>query len=41
MKEEILTVKSIKDIKTALREVKEGKGETIEQVAKEFGINLS
>lgn len=35
-----LTERTIKDIKTGLREIKEGKGEPIENVAKEFGIKL-
>ena len=35
-----LTDEAIKDIETALREVKEGKGEPIEKVAKEFGVRL-
>jgi len=35
-----LTEDAIDDIKTALREVKEGKGEAIEDVAKEFGVKL-
>ena len=35
-----LTDDAINDIKIALKEVKEGKGETIENVAKEFGVKL-
>lgn len=35
-----LTDDAIADIKTGLREVKEGKGKPIEQVAKEFGLKL-
>ncbi len=35
-----LTDEAIKDIQTGLREIKEGKGETIEEVAKEFGVKL-
>lgn len=35
-----LTDDSIKDIEIALKEVREGKGEAIEDVAKEFGVNL-
>lgn len=35
-----LTEGAIEDIKMGLREVKEGKGETIEKVAKEFGVKL-
>ena len=35
-----LTDDAINDIKTALKEVQEGKGETIEDVAKEFGVKL-
>ena len=36
----ILTRNTINDIKKALKEVKEGKGETIESVAKELGIKI-
>ena len=39
-KEEELTEATINDLKNALNEVKEGKGETIENVAKEFGVKL-
>tara|TARA_Y100000310_G_C20686319_1_gene819257 strand:- start:3305 stop:3535 length:231 start_codon:yes stop_codon:yes gene_type:complete len=35
-----LTDETIEDIKVGLKEVKEGKGEPIEDVAKEFGISL-
>ena len=35
-----LTEETIEDIKTGLREIKEGKGESIENVAKEFGVKL-
>ena len=35
-----LTADTINDIKIALREVKEGKGENIEDVDKEFGVKL-
>ena len=35
-----LTEDTIKDIKTGLKEIKEGKGESIEKVAKEFGVKL-
>ena len=35
-----LTDDAVNDIKFALKEVKEGKGETIENVAKEFGVKL-
>jgi len=35
-----LTDNTIKDIKTGLKEIKEGKGESIEKVAKEFGVKL-
>ena len=35
-----LTDETIEDIKIALKDVKEGKGESIEDVAKEFGIEL-
>lgn len=35
-----LTENTINDIKVALKEVKDGKGETIEEVAKEFGVKL-
>jgi len=35
-----LTDEAIKDIEVALKEVKEGKGESIEKVAKEFGVRL-
>jgi predicted DNA-binding protein len=35
-----LTEETIEDIKKGLREIKEGKGESIENVAKEFGIKL-
>ncbi len=35
-----LTDEAIEDIKTGLREVKEGKGKSIEEVAKEFGLKL-
>ena len=38
--EEELTDATINDLKNALIEVKEGKGETIENVAKEFGVKL-
>jgi len=40
MEEGELTEDAIKDIGIALREVKEGKGESIEDVAKEFGVKL-
>jgi len=35
-----LTDEAIDDIKIALKEVKEGKGEAIEDVANEFGVKL-
>ncbi|MDP7116475.1 MAG: hypothetical protein QF824_06180 [Candidatus Woesearchaeota archaeon] len=35
-----LSDETIEDIKVGLKEVKEGKGEPIEDVAKEFGISL-
>ncbi len=35
-----LSHETIEDIKTGLREIKEGKGESIEKVAKEFGFRL-
>ena len=35
-----LTDKTIEDIKAGLKEIKEGKGEPIEKVAKEFGVKL-
>ena len=35
-----LTDEAIDDIKMALKEVKEGKGESIEDVAEEFGVKL-
>jgi len=35
-----LTEEAIKDIKIALKEVNEGKGEKIEDVAREFGVKL-
>jgi len=35
-----LTEETIEDIKKGLNEVKEGKGQPIEDVAKEFGIEL-
>ena len=35
-----LTDEAIKDIEIALKEVREGKGEPIEKVAKEFGVRL-
>ena len=35
-----LTEDAIKDVQKALKEVKEGKGDTIENVAKEFGVKL-
>jgi len=35
-----LTEETIEDIKRGLNEVKEGKGQPIEDVAKEFGIKL-
>ena len=35
-----LTEETIKDIKTGLREIREGRGESIETVAKELGIKL-
>tara|TARA_Y100000310_G_scaffold293782_1_gene323636 strand:+ start:9293 stop:9523 length:231 start_codon:yes stop_codon:yes gene_type:complete len=35
-----LTDEAIEDIKISLTEVKEGKGENIEDVAKEFGVKL-
>ena len=35
-----LTEETIDDIKTGLKEIKEGKGEPIEKVAKEFGVKL-
>ena len=35
-----LTEDAIKDIQTAMREMKAGKGQPIEDVAKEFGVKL-
>ena len=35
-----LTNSAIKDIQQGLKEIKEGKGEDIEDVAKEFNISL-
>ena len=35
-----LTDDAIRDIQSSLEEMKAGKGETIEDVAKEFGVNL-
>ena len=35
-----LTEETIEDIKTGLKEIKEGKGEPIEKVAKGFGVKL-
>ena len=35
-----LSDETIEDIRRGLREIKEGKGESIEDVAKEFGITL-
>ena len=35
-----LTEKTIDDIRIGLREIKEGKGDLIEDVAKEFGVKL-
>ena len=35
-----LTDEAINDVKTGLKEVREGKGESIENVAKEFGVRL-
>lgn len=35
-----LTDDAIADIKTGLREIREGKGKAIEEVAKEFGLKL-
>ena len=35
-----LTEQTIEDIKTGLKEIKEGKGESIESVANEFGVKL-
>lgn len=35
-----ITKETMEDIKTGLREIKEGKGEPIEDVAKEFGVKL-
>lgn len=35
-----LTEETIEDIKIGLKEIKEGKGESIEKVAKEFGVKL-
>ena len=35
-----LTEDAINDIQKALREMKAGKGESIEKVAKEFGVKL-
>jgi len=35
-----LTDQTINDLKLALKEVKEGKGDSIEDVAKEFGVTL-
>jgi len=40
MEEGELTDDAINDIKIALSEVKQGKGEKIEDVAKEFGVRL-
>lgn len=35
-----LTEEAIENIKTGLKEIRQGKGEPIEKVAKEFGIKL-
>ena len=35
-----LTEETVNDIKAGLREIREGKGESIEEVAKEFGVKL-
>tara|TARA_Y100000310_G_scaffold109178_2_gene107618 strand:- start:2372 stop:2602 length:231 start_codon:yes stop_codon:yes gene_type:complete len=35
-----MTDEAIEDIRTGLQEIKDGKGEAIEDVAKEFGISL-
>ena len=35
-----LTEKTIEDLKTGLKDIKEGKGAPIEKVAKEFGVKL-
>lgn len=35
-----LTDEAIEDIKIGLKEIKKGKGESIEKVAKDFGITL-
>jgi len=35
-----LSEDTITDIKVGLKEIKEGKGESIENVAKEFGVKL-
>lgn len=35
-----LTEQTIEDIRVGLREIKEGKGQSIEKVAKEFGVKL-
>ena len=40
MEEGELTDDAINDIKTALKEVKAGKGQSIESVANEFGVKL-
>ncbi len=35
-----LTEEAVEDIKIGLREIREGKGEPIEKIAKEFGVKL-
>ena len=35
-----LSEETIEDLRAGLREIKEGKGESIEKVAKEFGVKL-
>lgn len=40
VEEGVLSDEAIEDIRIGLREIKEGKGESIERVAKELGIKL-
>lgn len=40
IEEGMLSDETLEDIRTGLREIKEGKGEPIEKVAKELGIKL-
>ncbi len=40
VEEGILSDETLEDIRVGLREIKEGKGEPIEKVAKELGIKL-